>query len=209
MPCRSIEANTIACVRGAGGGAGAQKVERAGEAQRASGVGVQMLEALRELPWRRIDVCFRGTSVRFFAHNLIQARACALLSHTTSMPFFAHDLIQCARSRSSSSLSAQGLLHQPPAPSVRICDGCCTDLRLKCACFHLAQVLYWEVACPSVVKHTIALWVVQAISGLLYLLMGTGPRSKIAAMCSSLLLLCTCRPSSFWVSLWYVCRAKN
>lgn len=26
----------------------------------------------QELPWRRIDVCFKGTSMPFFAHNLIQ-----------------------------------------------------------------------------------------------------------------------------------------
>ena len=59
---------------GAGGSGAAHKVERAEAAQRSSAVGMQMLEALRELPWRRIDVCFKGTSMPFFAHNLIQAR---------------------------------------------------------------------------------------------------------------------------------------
>ena len=34
--------------------------------------GVHMLERLKRLPWRRIDVCFRDTSVPFFAHNNIQ-----------------------------------------------------------------------------------------------------------------------------------------
>ncbi|BDA45665.1 probable lipid droplet phospholipase 1 at N-terminal half [Coccomyxa sp. Obi] len=33
---------------------------------------LQMLARLQELPWRRIDVCFKGTSMPFFAHNLIQ-----------------------------------------------------------------------------------------------------------------------------------------
>lgn len=28
--------------------------------------------AMQELPWRRIDVCFKGTRMPFFAHNLIQ-----------------------------------------------------------------------------------------------------------------------------------------
>lgn len=32
-----------------------------------------MLERLQALPWRRVDVSFRGTSMPFFAHNLIQA----------------------------------------------------------------------------------------------------------------------------------------
>ena len=107
--CILTEANTTTCVRGAGGGAAAGKVERAEEAQRASGVGVQMLEALRELPWRRIDVCFKGTSMPFFAHNLIQVRA-------------AHS----RRHRGSST--------HPQPQSVRSCDGCCTNLCIRCAC---------------------------------------------------------------------------
>ncbi len=34
--------------------------------------GLYMLERLKRLPWRRIDVCFRDTSVPYFAHNNIQ-----------------------------------------------------------------------------------------------------------------------------------------
>ena len=33
---------------------------------------VAMLEALQALPWRRVDVCFRGTRTPFLAHNLLQ-----------------------------------------------------------------------------------------------------------------------------------------
>ncbi len=31
-----------------------------------------MLDRLRTLPWRRVDVCFKGTSTPFMAHNHIQ-----------------------------------------------------------------------------------------------------------------------------------------
>ena len=33
-----------------------------------------MLDRLRTLPWRRVDVCFKGTPTPFMAHNHIQVR---------------------------------------------------------------------------------------------------------------------------------------
>ena len=55
-------------------------------AEETTALGHAMLARLRELPWRRVDVCFRGTSMPYFAHNLIQARVLmwhylALASH--------------------------------------------------------------------------------------------------------------------------------
>jgi hypothetical protein len=41
-------------------------------AEETTALGHAMLARLRELPWRRIDVCFKGTTMPFFAHNLIQ-----------------------------------------------------------------------------------------------------------------------------------------
>jgi len=55
-----LAGGAVAAGAAAGGGYGAQTMV--------------MLERLQALPWRRVDVSFRGTSMPFFAHNLIQAR---------------------------------------------------------------------------------------------------------------------------------------
>ncbi|KAK9842249.1 hypothetical protein WJX81_002631 [Elliptochloris bilobata] len=55
---------------------GGSRISGGGAFEGAGGeVGAQtaaMLERLQALPWRRVDVSFRGTSMPFFAHNLIQ-----------------------------------------------------------------------------------------------------------------------------------------
>jgi hypothetical protein len=47
---------------------------------------------MQELPWRRIDVCFKGTRMPFFAHNLIQVSL--RLAGGLSPNIFTHSL-QC------------------------------------------------------------------------------------------------------------------
>lgn len=42
----------------------------------------EMLDRLRTLPWRRVDVCFKGTSTPFMAHNHIQVGGANTLGPT-------------------------------------------------------------------------------------------------------------------------------
>lgn len=70
---------------GSGDSAGLAGGAAAAGAAAGGGYGAQtmvMLERLQALPWRRVDVSFRGTSMPFFAHNLIQAR----LTWLTALP---------------------------------------------------------------------------------------------------------------------------
>jgi hypothetical protein len=41
---------------------------------------------VQELPWRRIDVSYKGTLMPFFAHNLIQASTLSNLKHQACEP---------------------------------------------------------------------------------------------------------------------------
>lgn len=58
-----------------------------------------MLERLRTLPWRRIDVCFKGTSTPFMAHNLIQVTRRWLNSQGEAVVEHLADQIQALEER--------------------------------------------------------------------------------------------------------------